>query len=111
VGPDPTSFAIAMAIDNISGGFAGTALIAYMSSLTSIGYTATQYALLSSFYAMPGKALKGFSGWAVQSLAQGRTLLEGYALFFTGTALIGIPVVILCALLIVQQRRHLRAAS
>jgi PAT family beta-lactamase induction signal transducer AmpG len=109
VGPDPTSFAIAMAIDNISGGFAGTALIAYMSSLTSIGYTATQYALLSSFYAMPGKALKGLSGWAVQSLAQGRTLLEGYALFFTGTALIGIPVVILCALLIRQQRK--RAAA
>jgi PAT family beta-lactamase induction signal transducer AmpG len=77
VGPDPTSFAIAMAIDNISGGFAGTALIAYMSSLTSIGYTATQYALLSSFYAMPGKALKGLSGWAVQSIAQGRTLLGG----------------------------------
>ncbi|WP_411849626.1 AmpG family muropeptide MFS transporter [Stenotrophomonas sp. LGBM10] len=105
-GPDPTHFAIAMAIDNISGGFAGTALIAYMSSLTSIGYTATQYALLSSFYAMPGKALKGFSGWSVQTLAQGRTLLEGYALFFIGTALIAIPVVILCALLIVQQRRR-----
>jgi PAT family beta-lactamase induction signal transducer AmpG len=110
VGPDPTSFAIAMAVDNISGGFAGTALIAYMSSLTSIGYTATQYALLSSFYAMPGKALKGLSGWAVQSLAQGRTLLEGYALFFTGTALIGIPVVILCALLIRQQRKRAAAA-
>jgi len=99
-----------MAIDNFAGGFAGTALIAYMSSLTNIGYTATQYALLSSFYAMPGKALKGLSGWAVQSLAQGRTLLEGYALFFIGTALIAIPVVILCALLIVQQRRHLRTA-
>lgn len=110
VGPDATHFAAAMAIDNFAGGFAGTALIAYMSSLTNIGYTATQYALLSSFYAMPGKALKGLSGWAVQSLAQGRTLLEGYALFFIGTALIAIPVVILCALLIVQQRRHLRTA-
>ncbi|MFI8718940.1 AmpG family muropeptide MFS transporter [Stenotrophomonas sp. NPDC077464] len=111
VGPDATHFAAAMAIDNFAGGFAGTALIAYMSSLTNIGYTATQYALLSSFYAMPGKALKGLSGWAVQSLAQGRTLLEGYALFFIGTALIAIPVVILCALLIVQQRRRLRAAA
>jgi PAT family beta-lactamase induction signal transducer AmpG len=59
---------------------------------------------------MPGKALKGLSGWAVQSLAQGRTLLEGYALFFTGTALIGIPVVILCALLIRQQRKRAAAA-
>ncbi|NIJ70506.1 AmpG family muropeptide MFS transporter [Xanthomonas sp. 60] len=110
-GPDATHFAIAMAVDNISGGFAGTALIAYMSSLTSIGYTATQYALLSSFYAMPGKALKGLSGWSVQTLAQGRTLMEGYALFFIGTALIAIPVVILCALLIAQQRRQNRALA
>lgn len=77
VGPDTTKFAVAMAIDNFANGFAGTALIAYMSSLTSFGYTATQYALLSSFYAMPGKALKGFSGWSVQTLSQGRTLLEG----------------------------------
>ncbi len=100
-----------MAIDNVASGFAGTALIAYMSSLTSIGYTATQYALLSSFYAMPGKALKGLSGWAVQSLAQGRTLLEGYALFFIGTALIAIPVVLLCLGLIWQQRRQRAAAA
>jgi len=108
-GPDITHFAIAMAVDNFASGFAGTALIAYMSSLTSIGYTATQYALLSSFYAMPGKALKGLSGWSVQTLAQGRTLLEGYALFFIGTALVAIPVVILCGLLILHQRRLARA--
>ena len=110
VGPDATKFAVAMAIDNFANGFAGTALIAYMSSLTSFGYTATQYALLSSFYAMPGKALKGFSGWSVQALSQGRTLLEGYALFFVGTALVAIPVVILCGMLILQQRRHTAAA-
>jgi len=110
-GPDTTHFAVAMAIDNFASGFAGTALIAYMSSLTSIGYTATQYALLSSFYAMPGKALKGLSGWSVQTLAQGRTLLEGYALFFVGTALVAIPVVILCALLILQQRRRQAASA
>ncbi|MEB1530736.1 AmpG family muropeptide MFS transporter [Xanthomonas sp. WHRI 7945] len=109
-GADLPRFATAMAIDNFANGFAGTALIAYMSSLTSIGYTATQYALLSSFYAMPGKALKGFSGWSVQTLAQGRTLLEGYALFFIGTALMAIPVVILCTVLIFQQRRRAAAA-
>jgi len=103
-GPGTFDFAVAMAIDNVSGGFAGTALIAYMSSLTSIGYTATQYALLSSFYALAGKALKGLSGVAVQTLAQGRTLLEGYALFFIGTALIGIPVVLLCIALAWRQR-------
>ena len=47
-----------MAIDNFCSGFAGVALVAYMSSLTSLGYTATQYALLSSFYALPGKVLR-----------------------------------------------------
>jgi len=111
VGPDPVAFGVAMAIDNFANGVAGTALIAYMSSLTSIGYTATQYALLSSFYAMPGKALKGFSGWSVQTLAQGRTLLEGYALFFIGTALLAIPVVLLCIGLIHQQRRRAQAPA
>lgn len=93
---DPTVFAAAMAIDGFATGFAGTALVAYMSSLTSIGYTATQYALLSSFYALLGKVLKGFSGVAVEQLAVGRGLIEGYALFFLGTALAGIPALLLC---------------
>ena len=95
-GADPTTFATVMAIDGFSTGFAGTALVTYMSSLTSIGYTATQYALLSSFYALLGKVLKGFSGVAVETLAQGRTLLDGYGLYFLGTALMGIPAFLLC---------------
>jgi PAT family beta-lactamase induction signal transducer AmpG len=95
-GGDHTVFAAAMAIDGFATGFAGTALVAYMSSLTSIGYTATQYALLSSFYALLGKLLKGFSGVAVEQLAVGRTLVEGYALFFLGTALAGLPALLLC---------------
>ena len=95
-GGDHAVFVAAMAIDGFSTGFAGTALVAYMSSLTSIGYTATQYALLSSFYALLGKLLKGFSGVAVEQLAVGRTLLDGYALFFLGTALAGLPALLLC---------------
>ena len=95
-GGDPGVFSGVMAIDNFCNGFAGVALIGYMSQLTHAGYTATQYALLSSFYALPGKFLKGLSGVAVETLEQGRTLLEGYALFFLGTALVGIPAVLLC---------------
>ncbi|KGQ20128.1 Beta-lactamase [Lysobacter dokdonensis DS-58] len=95
-GADSGVFAAAMAIDNFCNGFVGVALIAYMSQLTHAGYTATQYALLSSFYALPGKFLKGLSGVAVEYLEQGRTLLEGYALFFLGTALMGIPALLLC---------------
>lgn len=98
-GGDPGVFAAAMVIDNFCTGFAGVALVGYMSSLTSVGYTATQYALLSSFYAMPGKFLKGLSGAVVDGLAQTHTLLDAYALFFIGTAVLGIPVLVLCILL------------
>lgn len=99
-GPDLGVFAVAMAVDNFSAGFAGAALIGYMSSLTRAGYTATQYALLSSFYALPGKFLKGFSGAAVEFLARSHALLEAYALFFLGTAFVGVPALLLCAVLI-----------
>lgn len=99
-GADITVFTVAMVVDNFSAGFAGIALIAYMSSLTSIGYTATQYALLSSFYALIGKVGKGFSGAMVEWLAEGRGLFEAYAWFFVGTALIGVPAVIACVALI-----------
>ena len=104
VGPGKLEFAIAMVVDNFSSGFAGTALIAYMSSLTSIGYTATQYALLSSFYALLGKLLKGFSGVAVETLQATHGQIGGYALFFLGTALAGVPAVLLCLWLSRQMR-------
>ncbi len=101
---DPTVFAAAMAIDGFATGFAGTALVAYMSSLTSIGYTATQYALLSSFYALLGKVLKGFSGVAVETLQATHGQIGGYALFFLGTALAGVPALLLCLWLSRQLR-------
>ena len=101
---DPTVFAAAMFIDGFATGFAGTALVAYMSSLTSIGYTATQYALLSSFYALLGKLLKGFSGVAVETLQATHGQIGGYALFFLGTALAGVPALLLCLWLSRQMR-------
>jgi PAT family beta-lactamase induction signal transducer AmpG len=69
-GPDWRVFATAIAVDNASGGFAGTVLIAYMSSLTSAGFTATQYALFSSLYALPGKLIAAQSGAIVESCAR-----------------------------------------
>ena len=100
VGLSTPVFGGVLFVENFSEGFAGAALVAYMASLTSIGYTATQYALLSSFYALLGKFLKGFSGVIVESLEQGRPLMEDYGLFFAGTAAVGIPAVILCWLLL-----------
>jgi PAT family beta-lactamase induction signal transducer AmpG len=78
----------AISVDNFSGSFAGTALIAYMSGLTGPGFAATQYALLSSLYALPGKLIGGLSGFMVAKF--------GYATFFAVTSSIGIPVVLLC---------------
>jgi PAT family beta-lactamase induction signal transducer AmpG len=98
-GADLATFGAVMAIDNFGIAVAGVALVTYMSSLTSLGYTATQYALLSSAYEYIGKFAKGFSGVAVERLAVGRTLPEAYALFFVAAALLGIPAIVLCIIL------------
>jgi PAT family beta-lactamase induction signal transducer AmpG len=69
-GPDWRAFAAAIAVDNVTAGFAGTVLIAYMSSLTSAGFTATQYALFSALYALPGKLIAAQSGSIVEGSAR-----------------------------------------
>ena len=99
-GPDLRVFGAVMFADDFGIGFAGVALVTYMSSLTTLGYTATQYALLSSAYTYVGKIAKGFSGILVEQLATGRTLLEGYALFFLLCGLMGLPALILCIVLV-----------
>jgi PAT family beta-lactamase induction signal transducer AmpG len=95
-----------MGLDNFGVSIAGVALVPYMSSLTTLGYTATQYALLSSAYAIIGKFLKGFSGAVVDGLhAQGHSLMESYALFFAGAGAIGLPAIVLLLVLAAVQRR------
>jgi len=69
-GHDLTALFVAIGVDNLATGYAGTALIAYMSSLTSIGFTATQYALFSSLYALPGKLIASQSGKIVEASAR-----------------------------------------
>ncbi len=102
---DPVTFAVIMAVDNFAIAMAGVTLVAYMSSLTSLGYTATQYALLSSTYAWAGKILKGFSGAAVESMAAQIGLMNAYAAFFIGCGVIGVPALILFAILARRQPR------
>jgi PAT family beta-lactamase induction signal transducer AmpG len=92
-------FALVISGDNFGISFAGVALVAYMSSLTSLGYTATQYALLSSTYAWLGKILKGFSGAAVESLSVSHGLIHAYGIFFIVCGLTGAPAVLLFAAL------------
>lgn len=73
--------------DNLSSGIASAAFIAYLSSLTNIRYSATQYALFSSMMLLLPKWLAGFSGVFVDTF--------GYQTFFISTAIIGAPVLIL----------------
>jgi PAT family beta-lactamase induction signal transducer AmpG len=85
-GHDLFALFVAIGLDNVAVGIAGTCLIAYMSSLTSIGFTATQYALLSSLYAIPGRILASQSGRIVETAARAADsggALSGLKGFFT----------------------------
>ena len=104
VHPDASLFAAVMTLDAFAQSFAGVALVTYMSSLTSLGYTATQYAMLSSTYALLGKFLKGFSGIGVEALTPHYGLLGAYATAFVATALTAIPPLLLLLLLWRMQR-------
>jgi len=79
--------ALAIAADNLSGGMASAAFVAYLSGLTSTRFTATQYALFTSLMLLLPKLIAGYSGVAVDAV--------GYATFFIGTACLGIPVLVL----------------
>lgn len=68
-GTDFVQFAIINSLDNTASGYAGTALIAYMSSLTTSGFTAVQYAFFSSIYGLPGRLLASQSGRIVEGSA------------------------------------------
>ena len=93
-------FSAVMGLDSFAMSFAGVALVAYLSTLTSLGYTATPYALLPSTYAWVGKFLKGFSGAAVEGLEQGHGLMGAYAIVFVAAGAIGLPALVLCLILV-----------
>jgi len=85
--PRLATLAIVVSADNLSGGFATSAFIAYLSSLTNSAYTATQYALFSSLMTLPAKFIGGFAGWMVD--------ITGYASFFLYAGLLGVPAILL----------------
>jgi len=86
-GHDLTGLIWVISADNLAGGIATAAFIAYLSSLTNISYSATQYALFSSMMLLLPKFLAGYSGRYVDAF--------GYANFFVATALLGLPVLVL----------------
>lgn len=83
------AFFATISADNLSQGFAGVVLVAFMSSLTNQNFTATQYALLASLANLPGKFIGGISGFIVES--------TGYSLFFIISTLSVIPTLLLLA--------------
>ncbi len=100
VGPEPWILAVTISADNFAGGLSGTVLIAYLSSLTNRSFTATQYALLSSFMSLLGKFTAGFSGNVQMSI--------GWLGFFLYAAALGIPAILLA---MVVARRHVEIAK
>ena len=94
-GPQIWMLAVTISADNIAQGFGGTVLIAYLSSLTNIEHTATQYALLSSFMALFPKFLAGYSGNVQEAF--------GWFGFFMYAAAVGVPAILLA---LVVAKRH-----
>jgi len=94
-GPKLWMLAVTISADNIAQGFGGTVLIAYLSSLVNVSFTATQYALLSSIMSLLPKFVAGYSGEVQESL--------GWLGFFLYAAALGIPAIILA---VYVSRRH-----
>jgi PAT family beta-lactamase induction signal transducer AmpG len=88
-GGDVTMLTVVIGADNLSAGIATTAFIAFLSSLTNISFTAVQYAIFSSMMTLCPKLIGGYSGTMVSAF--------GYERFFLVTAIMGIPVLILVA--------------
>jgi PAT family beta-lactamase induction signal transducer AmpG len=94
-GHDVNSLVLVISADNLSAGIASAAFVGYLSGLTNVAYSATQYALFSSIMLLLPKFTAGFSGWAVDNY--------GYQSFFIGTACLGLPVIVLVWLAARQQ--------
>lgn len=98
-GPDLWVLAVTISFDNFAQGFAGTVFIAYLSSLTNISFTATQYALFSSLSTFFGKLAAGYSGEMQEWL--------GWFWFFIYASSLGIPAIILSFIVV----RHFATES
>jgi len=92
---------ITISADNLAAGFTGTIFIAYLSGLTNVNYTATQYALFSSLMTLPGKLISGFSGFIVEG--------TDWFTFFIYASAMGIPGIAL-ALVVVRRQRQVEQA-
>jgi PAT family beta-lactamase induction signal transducer AmpG len=102
--PDLLWLGLVNVFDNLALAVHGIALIAFLSSLTARRYTATQYALFSSLYSVAGKALEGTSGYVIDHIGR------NYSIFFTYTAALSLPGLILLYFL-ARRQRHAPATA
>jgi PAT family beta-lactamase induction signal transducer AmpG len=102
LGADIWFLVVTISADNLSAGIAGTAFIAYLSSLTNRNFTATQYALFSSLFTLFGKFVAGFSGAIIDA--------EGYVFFFLYASALGIPAILLVLYLMYHCRQQERSS-
>jgi PAT family beta-lactamase induction signal transducer AmpG len=98
MGPHLNMLILTISCDNFSAGLATSAFVAYLSSLTNLKFSATQYALLSSIMLLLPRLIGGYSGVMVESV--------GYHNFFMLTALLGIPTLVLIAIQWGRDRQH-----
>jgi MFS transporter, PAT family, beta-lactamase induction signal transducer AmpG len=96
IGAELWALFMTIGADNLANGLSATVFIAWLSALVSRRYTATQYALFSSFMTLPGKLLGGPSGWLVDN--------AGYVFFFLYASALGIPAILL--ILWLMSRRY-----
>ncbi len=96
------AFYVALSADNLFQGFAGTVLVAFMSSLTDRNFTATQYALLVSLANLPGKFVGGVSGYIVEATS--------YSMFFILSSVTVVPTLLLLVWLWPRIGDHQRTA-
>jgi PAT family beta-lactamase induction signal transducer AmpG len=85
--PSLIGLGLVVSADNFAYQYASTAFIAYLSGLTNTAYTATQYALFSSVFSLPGKLIMGGSGFVADAI--------GWPLFFVYTSALGVPALVL----------------
>lgn len=88
-GGEPTLGMLYLVIgaDNLSGGLASAAFIAFLASLVNVSFTAVQTAIFTSLMTLFPKVFGGYSGSMVESI--------GYPSFFVVTALLTLPVMLL----------------
>ena len=90
VGEPLARLMLAIAGENIAGGFAGAAFVAYLSALSNKMFGAVQFAVFTSLALLIGTLGRGALGELIER--------QGYAAMFVIAAWLGVIAVVFCAM-------------